>query len=271
VRRVRHPGVPSAFAVTAARLCPGRHSRLAPCMRDDRRCFNRHPGNKFAAYLAAGTPRRGPPSPRASPRNMTICRSFSADFCSRRAAQARAASARQTSPVRASSERPAGAGNSLTAKVIAVLRAARLRFLPCFSGENTGEAGVPAPLFAASVGVISSTRRTKRGVSLPLRLSGKNFPCGRSLITAPPGHQPSDRFGRIAKERGPARCPFANLPCRQGKLGKAVRVPMSRKAMTLPHSPGPPTRVCAQKRGQIGDKAALRSPLSIMRRSVAAL
>jgi hypothetical protein len=102
---------------------------------------------------------------------MTICRFLPADSCSRRADPARAASDRQTSPVRASSERPTGGGNFLTAKVFAVLRAAWLRFLPCFSGENTGETGVPAPLFAARVGVIRSARQTK------LACVEAEFPC----------------------------------------------------------------------------------------------
>jgi hypothetical protein len=114
----------------------------------------------FAAYIADENGRVAARLRREHrTRNMTICRSVPADFCLRLAVQAQASDARQTSPVSASSERPTDASNSLTAKVIEILRAARLQFLPCFSGENTGETGALAPLFAASVGV--SRARTK--------------------------------------------------------------------------------------------------------------
>jgi hypothetical protein len=166
---------------------------------------------------------------------MTICRSVPTDFCLRRAAQAQASDVRQTSPVSASSERPARGLNSLTAKGLRRSGALGCDFSPAFQGK-AGETGALAPLFPASVGVISGTRQMRlacveRRVSLPFRLSGKNFPCRRSLVTAPLGHQPFGRYGKIANEPGSARCPFANLPCRQGKLGKAVGVPMLLKAM----------------------------------------
>jgi hypothetical protein len=159
-------------------------------------------------------------------RKMTICRSIPADVCLRRALRAQAASNRQPSPVRASWERPANGRKCLIARMFAALRSDRLRFLACFSGANRGETGALVPLFAASVGVISSTRQTKlacveRGVSLPFRCQGKNFLCRRSLVTAPLGHQPSGRYGRIANEPGSPCCRFANLPCRRGKLEKA--------------------------------------------------
>jgi hypothetical protein len=158
--------------------------------------------------------------------NMTVCPSLPADFCLRRAVRAQVSGDRQTSPVRVPWGRPSHGSKSLIARMFAALRSARMRFLPCFSGENRGETGALVPLFDASVRVISSTRQTKlacveRGVSLPFRSQGKNFPCRRSLVTAPLGHQPSGRYGRIGNEPGSARCRFANLPCRQGKLGKA--------------------------------------------------
>jgi hypothetical protein len=88
---------------------------------------------------------------------MTICHSLPADFCLR-AVRAQASSDRQTSPVRASPERPANGRNSLIEKMSAALRSARLRFFPCFSGESRGETDALAPLFAASVRVVSATR-----------------------------------------------------------------------------------------------------------------
>jgi hypothetical protein len=94
-------------------------------------------------------------------RNMTICRSIPANVCLRRALRAQAASNRQTSPVRASWERPANGRKCLIARMFAALRSDRLRFLACFSRANRGETGALVPLFAASVGVISSTRQTK--------------------------------------------------------------------------------------------------------------
>ena len=163
---------------------------------------------------------------------MTICRSIPADVCLRRALRARAASNRQTSPVRASWERPASGRKYFITIMFAALRSDRLRFLACFSGANRGETGALVPLFAA---IWTKLASVERGVSLPVRLSGKNFPCRRSFVTVPLGHQPFGRYGRIANEPGSARCPFANLPCRQGKLGKAVGS-MSRRAMTLQRS-----------------------------------
>jgi hypothetical protein len=161
-------------------------------------------------------------------RDMTTCRSVPADFCLRRALRAQVSGDRQTSPDRVSRGAPAHGPKCLTARMFAALRSSRLRFLPCFSGENRGETGALVPLLAASVGVISSTRQRKlaseRGVSLPFRVSGKIFPCRLSLVTVPLGHQPSGRHGRIATEPSSARCPFANLPCRQGTLEKAVGV-----------------------------------------------
>jgi hypothetical protein len=162
-------------------------------------------------------------------RNMTICHRLPANFYLPRAARVRAASDRQTSPVRVSCGRPAEGRKHFITRMFAALRSARFRFLPCFPLKNRGETDatdVLVPLFAASVGVIGRTRQTKLGcveggVSLPFRCQGKNFPCRRSLVTAPLDHQPSDRYGRIANKPGSARCPFANLPCRQGKLGKA--------------------------------------------------
>jgi hypothetical protein len=113
--------------------------------------------------------------------------------------------------------------------MFAALESARLRFLPCFSGENRGETGALVPLFAASLGIIAGTRQTKLAcvehrVSLPFRWQGRILPCRRSPVTAPLDHQSSEQYGRIANEPDPARRPFANLPCRQGKLGKAVGV-----------------------------------------------
>jgi hypothetical protein len=207
---------------------PSQRPAPSPPSRDDRGYCTCHPGNKFAAYIAGENGRVAARLRREHPtRNMTICRSIPAEVCLRRALRAQAASNRQTSPVRASWERPANGRKCLIARMFAALRSDRLRFLACFSGVNRGETGALVPLFAACVGVISSTIWTKlagveRGVSLPFRLSGKNFPCRRSLVTVPLGHQPSGRYGRIANEPGSARCPFANLPCRQGKLGKAV-------------------------------------------------
>jgi hypothetical protein len=43
--------------------------------------------------------------------------------------------------------------------MFAALRSARLRFLPCFSGENRGETGALVPLLAANVGVIGGTSK----------------------------------------------------------------------------------------------------------------
>jgi hypothetical protein len=71
-------------------------------------------------------------------------------------------------------------------------------------------------------------------VSLPFSWQGRILPCRRLLVAGPPGHQPSDRYGRIANEPGSARCLFANLPCGQGKLEKAARGPMSTWMRTEP-------------------------------------
>jgi hypothetical protein len=173
--------------------------------------------------------------------NMTICPSLPADFCLRRAVRAQVSGDRQTPPVRYLGGRPSHGSKSLIARMFEALRSARMRFFPCFSGENRGETGALVPLFAASVSVISSTRQTKlacveRGVSLPFRYQGKNFPCRRSLATAPLGHQPSGRYGPIANEPGSARCRFANLPCRQGKLEKAGGIAAVRGGEPAGHS-----------------------------------
>jgi hypothetical protein len=84
-------------------------------------------------------------------RNVTIFRPLPADFCLRGAGRARAASDRQTSPVRASWGCPADGGKWLIARVFAALGLARLRFRPCFRLKSRGETGALAPLFAASV------------------------------------------------------------------------------------------------------------------------
>jgi hypothetical protein len=60
-------------------------------------------------------------------------------------------------------------------------------------------------------------------VSLPFRRQGKILPCRAVARDHPPGHQPSDLYGRIANGPGSARCLFANLPCRQGKTSEGSR------------------------------------------------
>jgi hypothetical protein len=106
--------------------------------------------------------------------------------------------------------------------MFAALRSARLRFFLCFPQKNSGETGAPRPWLPRTQVSPAARGKTKlacveRGVTLPFRRQGKILPCRRSLVTALPCHQPSDRYGGFANEPGSARCLFANLPCRQGK------------------------------------------------------
>ena len=80
-----------------------------------------------------------------APASMTICPSLLADFCLRRAVRAQVSSDRQTSPVRASSERPARGLKSLTAKGLRRSGALGCDFSPAFQGMDGLGRSVPQP------------------------------------------------------------------------------------------------------------------------------
>jgi hypothetical protein len=152
---------------------------------------------------------------------MTICHSLPADFCLR-VVRAQAPSDRQTSPVR-----PANGHNSLIARVFAALRSGRLRFLPCFPLKNRRKTGTPAPLFAASARVISSTMPVK-----PARASSAGkLPHAKLTVTTLPRNR-DNAIGKPFRFRGQCGGLLA-VPCR----GRG------REKVTLPGEPGRPDRM----------------------------
>jgi hypothetical protein len=139
---------------------------------------------------------------------MTICHFLSAAFCLRRAVWARRSSGRQTPPVRGSSECPAEGHNPLIAKVFAALRPARLRFFPCFSGENKGDTSALAPLFAVSARITSSTRRMKLAC---VSSAGKRD--RRAAVACVGGRLRADRVARETRKLDNVSCRLS-LPAR---------------------------------------------------------
>jgi hypothetical protein len=181
----------------------------------------------WGVYSRRIWPRRGPASARTSHRSMMICHSLRADFYICHAVRAQASSDRQTSPVRASLERPADGRKCLIARMFLALRSAWLRFFALFSPVKQGREGCDGALFAGSVGVIGSTRQTELAcveAEFPCHpaCQGKNFPCRRSLVTAPLGDQPFGRYGTIANEPSSARCPFCGFSLPAGKIRESV-------------------------------------------------
>jgi hypothetical protein len=191
-----------------------------PRARGAQRCFNSHSGNKITAYIAGGKRRlrRGPSRLRALHRIMTICRSLPADFCLRRAVRAPASSDRQTSPVEAFSQRLADGRKQLILKFLSALGAARLQFFPCFS-----EKGALAPLFAASVRVISSTTRAKLARASNAE-EAMTLPCAKSEGDT----NPAPVFGGSAA--GCRRFPA-------GRRGRETSYPATRAGWARPRAP----------------------------------
>jgi hypothetical protein len=120
----------------------------------------------------------------------------------------------------------------LIERAFAALRSARLRYLRCFPLKSRGEKGAPAPLFAASARVISSTTRVKPACASN---AGK-LPHAKVTVATLPHNREATLWGT----RSGFRSEYGGLlafPCRRGAQGNsfpAARAGWARRNVPIP-------------------------------------